>query len=149
MDKQQRPKFSPEMRERAVRMVSEHRGDHASQWAAIVSVAATSARRPRTAFRQGTAERNGPSAGELLADTRAERLRSLVGPTPDVVLVRSRPLIERASKISRVGAYNPMLSDKGTQTRVAASGRRSLVSTLTSRLDLDKVMPTAPVTFGS
>ncbi len=40
MDKHQRPKFSPEVRARAVRMVIEHRGDHASQWAAIVSIAA-------------------------------------------------------------------------------------------------------------
>ena len=40
MDKQQRQKFSPEVRARAVRMVIEHRGDHASQWAAIVSIAA-------------------------------------------------------------------------------------------------------------
>ncbi len=34
------PKFSPEVRERAVRMVMEHRGEHASEWAAIVSIAA-------------------------------------------------------------------------------------------------------------
>ena len=34
------PKFSSEVRERAVRMVLEHRGEHASQWAAIVSIAA-------------------------------------------------------------------------------------------------------------
>jgi transposase len=34
------PKFSPEVRERAVRMVLEHRCDHTSQWAAIVSIAA-------------------------------------------------------------------------------------------------------------
>jgi transposase-like protein len=40
MDKQQRQKFSPEVRARAVRMVIAHRGDHASQWAAIVSIAA-------------------------------------------------------------------------------------------------------------
>ena len=40
MDKQQRRKFSPEVRERAVRMVIEHRSDHASQWAAIGSIAA-------------------------------------------------------------------------------------------------------------
>jgi len=39
-DKQQRQKFSPEVRERAVRMVIEHRGDHTSQWAAIVWIAA-------------------------------------------------------------------------------------------------------------
>jgi transposase-like protein len=34
------PKFSPEVRERAVRMVFEHRSDHPSQWAAITSIAA-------------------------------------------------------------------------------------------------------------
>lgn len=34
------PKFSPEVRERAVRMVAEHRSEHAWQWTAIVSIAA-------------------------------------------------------------------------------------------------------------
>jgi transposase len=34
------PQYSPEVRERAVRMVFEHRAEHASQWAAIVSIAA-------------------------------------------------------------------------------------------------------------
>ncbi len=32
-------KFSPEIRERAVRMVQEHRKDYPSQWAAIESIA--------------------------------------------------------------------------------------------------------------
>ena len=32
-------KFSPEVRERAVRMVLEHRGEYSSQWAAIESIA--------------------------------------------------------------------------------------------------------------
>ncbi len=34
------PKYSPEVRERAVRMVFEHRAEHASQWSAITSIAA-------------------------------------------------------------------------------------------------------------
>jgi transposase-like protein len=33
-------KFSPEVRARAVRMVCEHRGEHASEWATISSIAA-------------------------------------------------------------------------------------------------------------
>ena len=33
-------KFSPEVQERAVRMVTEAQGQHDSQWAAIVSIAA-------------------------------------------------------------------------------------------------------------
>lgn len=41
MSKQQkRPNYSPEVRERAIRMVGEHARDHSSQWAAIVSIAA-------------------------------------------------------------------------------------------------------------
>jgi transposase len=35
-----RNKFSPEFRDRAVRMVEEHRGDYPSEWAAMSSIAA-------------------------------------------------------------------------------------------------------------
>lgn len=34
-----RNKFSPEFRDRAVRMVEEHRGDYPSKWAAMTSIA--------------------------------------------------------------------------------------------------------------
>jgi transposase len=40
MTKQISPKYAPEVHERAVRMVFEHAGEHASQWAAIGSIAA-------------------------------------------------------------------------------------------------------------
>lgn len=37
--KKKQPKFSPEMRERAVRMVQEHKSQYESEWAAINSIA--------------------------------------------------------------------------------------------------------------
>jgi transposase len=40
MTKKTSNRFSPEVRQRAVRMVLDHGGDHASQWAAIGSIAA-------------------------------------------------------------------------------------------------------------
>ena len=47
MTKQASRKYSPEVRERAVRMVLEHEGEHASQWAAISSIAAKIGCNPR------------------------------------------------------------------------------------------------------
>ena len=40
MTKKTSNRFSPEVRQRAVRMVLDHKDDHASQWAAIGSIAA-------------------------------------------------------------------------------------------------------------
>jgi transposase-like protein len=37
-------RYAPEVRERAVRMVLEHGGSHASQWEAIASIAAAGRR---------------------------------------------------------------------------------------------------------
>ena len=39
MTKKTSTRYSPEVRARAVRMVLEHRGDYASQWSAIISIA--------------------------------------------------------------------------------------------------------------
>ena len=63
-------RFSPEVRQRAVRMVLEHGGDHASQWAAIGSIAGKigcTAERLRTWVRQAERDRGlrpGPTTEE-------------------------------------------------------------------------------------
>src|ERR687894_666044 len=48
MTKKSSNRFSPEVRQRAVRMVLEHGGDHASQWSAIGSIAAKIGRTAET-----------------------------------------------------------------------------------------------------
>jgi len=64
------PRFSPEVRERAVRMVFEHRTEHASQWAAIVSIAAKIGCTAETLRRwvqqaeRDTGKRPGPASDE-------------------------------------------------------------------------------------
>ena len=71
------PPFSPEVRERAVRMVLEHQGEHASQHAAIRSIAqkiGCTAETLRQWVRQAERDR-GLRAG-LMTDER-ERLKAL------------------------------------------------------------------------
>jgi transposase-like protein len=77
MTKQTPTKYSPEVRERAVRMVFDHQDDHASQWAAIASIAAKIGCTPealRLWVRQ--AERDaGRRAGPTSAES--ERIKAL------------------------------------------------------------------------
>jgi transposase-like protein len=71
------PKYAPEVRERAVRMVFDHAGKYPSQWAAVESVAAKigcAAQTLHNWVRQ--AERDAGQRAGLTADER-ERLKAL------------------------------------------------------------------------
>jgi len=69
--------YSPEVRARAVRMVFEHEGEHASQWAAIASIAGKIGCTPETLrlwVRQAEREAGG-RAGPTSAES--ERVKAL------------------------------------------------------------------------
>jgi transposase len=88
-------KFSTEVRERAVRMVEEHRADYASEWAAMTSIASKigcTAETLRRWCREGASRRAGPAA--LTADDR-ERLKLLEREVKE--LRRANEILRKAS----------------------------------------------------
>ena len=88
-------RYSPEVRERAVRMVFEHQGEHESQWAAIESISAKigcTAERLRKWVRQAERDR-GLRAG-VSSDER-ERLKALERENRE--LRRANEILRKAS----------------------------------------------------
>ncbi len=88
-------RYSPEVRERAVRMVFEHQGEHESQWAAIESISAKigcTAETLRKWVRQAEGDR-GLRAG-VSSDER-ERLKALERENRE--LRRANEILRKAS----------------------------------------------------
>ena len=89
------PKYSPEVRERAVRMVFEHQAEHESQWAAIVSIAGKIGCTPeslRKWVRQSERDQ-GKRAG--LTSTEQERLKQLE--RENLELKRANEILRKAA----------------------------------------------------
>ena len=70
-------KFSPEVQERAVRMVVEARAQHESQWAAIVSIAAKIGCTAETLRRWVRQAERDSGQREGLTTAEAERIKAL------------------------------------------------------------------------
>src|SRR5574337_855746 len=88
-------RYSPEVRERAVRLVFEHRAEHDSQWAAIISIAAKigcTAETLRGWVRQAKRDQ-GRRAG--LTSTEREQLKELERENRE--LKRANEILRKAS----------------------------------------------------
>jgi transposase len=70
-------KFSPEVRERAVRMVQEHRGEYPSQWAAVESIAPKIGCVPQTLLQWVKRVEVDSGVREGVTSTEAQRVKDL------------------------------------------------------------------------
>ena len=69
-------RYSPEVREQAVRLVFEHQGEHASQWAALISIANKIGCTPEGRYANGCVGLRRMGGSGMTTDDR-ERLKSL------------------------------------------------------------------------
>jgi transposase len=70
-------KFSPEVRERAVRLVQEHRGEYPSLWAAVESIAPKIGCVPQTLLEWVKREEVDGGQREGLSTSERERIKAL------------------------------------------------------------------------
>ncbi|MDX2268349.1 MAG: IS3 family transposase [Bryobacter sp.] len=100
-----RNKFSPEFRDRAVRMVEEHRGDYPSEWAALTSIAGKVGCTPETLrrwCREEASRRAGPAA-QAISDR--DRLKALEREVKE--LRRANEILRKASALFCAGGARP------------------------------------------
>ena len=88
-------KFSPEVRERAVRMVQEHRGEYPSLWAAVESIAPKIGCVPQTLLEW--VKRAEVDAGERPGTTTAEAQRMKELERENKELRRANDILRTAS----------------------------------------------------
>lgn len=77
MNSKKSNRFSPEVRERAVRMVQEHRGEYPSPWACIGSIAPKIACVPQTLNDWVKQQEINTGARECLSTTEREHMKAL------------------------------------------------------------------------
>ncbi|MDH4186165.1 MAG: IS3 family transposase [Nitrospira sp.] len=98
-------KFSPEVRERAVRMVEEHRGEYPSLWAAVASIAPKIGCVPQTLLEW--VKRTEVDAGARPGVTTAERERLKELERENKELRRANDILRTASGFFRAGGARP------------------------------------------
>src|SRR4249919_2585360 len=102
-------KFSPEVRTRAVRMVLEHEGEHASRWAAVVSISSKIGCTPQTLHEW--VKKAEIDSGWIMADHGSRRIRNarmgrLVQQSPAAGAYRQHPAGRSRGTLLRQGGKN-------------------------------------------
>jgi transposase-like protein len=88
-------RYAPEYRERAVRLVFEHQGEHSSQWAAIGSIAAKVGRTAETLRKWVRQAERDQGRREGLSSSERERLKALERENRE--LRRANEILRKAS----------------------------------------------------
>jgi transposase len=88
-------RYSPEVRERAVRLVFEHQGEHDSQWAAIGSIAAKMGCTAETLRKWVRRAERDQGRGAGLTSTERDRLKELERENRE--LKRANEILRKAS----------------------------------------------------
>jgi transposase len=104
-------KFSPEVRDRAVRLVQEHRGEYPSLWAAVESIAPKIGCVPQTLLDWVKREEVGGSQRDGLTISERDRLKQLERENKE--LRRANEILKTASAFlskHRVCSFSPRRS---------------------------------------
>ncbi len=88
-------RYSPEVRERAVRLVLEHQGEHGSQWASIQSIAGKIGCTPESLRRWVRQSERDGGRREGLTTSERERVRALERENRE--LKRTNEILRKAS----------------------------------------------------
>ncbi|HXF06927.1 MAG TPA: IS3 family transposase [Candidatus Acidoferrales bacterium] len=102
-------KFSPEVRERAVRMVQEHRGEYPSLWAAIESIAPKMGCVPQTLHEWVKREAVDAGQRDGLTTSERERLKQLERENKE--LRRANDILKAASAFFGPGGARPPIEE--------------------------------------
>ena len=92
-------KFSPEVRERAVRLVQEHRGEYPSLWAAVESIAPKIGCVPQTLLEWGKREEVNSGQRDGVTTSERERIKALKREVKE--LRRANEILKTASAFFR------------------------------------------------